>query len=149
MDTTTISSLKNETKVIERKNGISLFVPSYWVVDGEDRVSYTTIIRLIECCREYHWEKDVKSHNIILDSICGSLNSRFIKAIEINSTINISYYIRDVKKTRYLIEFIVTNENNDICCSIEMLSFFYDPLERHSIDIPDGILPLYERNSSD
>jgi acyl-CoA thioesterase FadM len=139
MDITTITALKLETKVIEKKDGISVFIPSYWVVSGEDRVSYTTIIRLVECCREYHWEKDVICHNSILDSICGSLSSRFIKAIEVNSTIHIKYSIKDVKKNRYLLEFIITNENNDICCSIEITSFFYDPLKHQSIDIPDGM----------
>ena len=142
MDTTTYSALKKETAVIERENGIVVFIPSAWVIGGEDRVSYTTIIRLVECCREYHWAKDIKSQNEIFDSICGNISFRFTKSIGLNSTININYSVKEAAGKKYTVEFIVMDENGETCCLAEIVSFFYNPLTRQSIEIPKGIFPL-------
>ena len=138
MDTTTFAALTQETEVVKKDNGISVFAPSCWVVDGEDRLSYTTIIRLVECCREYHWNKDAKNQNSNLDSICGSLSSKFIKSIKPNSTIDIDYVVKGSKGKKYQMEFTVRDEFEDICCLVEMICFFYDPIAQQSIEIPYG-----------
>lgn len=140
MDTTTYMGLKNETTVIENENGIVIFIPSAWIISGESRVSYTTIIRLVECCREYHWMKDVKCKDSSLDSICGETTARFIKTIRADSTITIKYSIKDILKKRYKVEFVVLDNSGNICCIVEMVSFFYDPEKMQSVEIPKDIL---------
>lgn len=138
MDLTTFDNLKRTTFVNEKKNGINVFIPSSWVVDGENRVSYTTIIRVVECCREYHWNKDMKNKNI--DSICGSINAKFIKPIEVNVTIYISYSIKDISDNKYKLLFNVTDENGETYCFIEMISFFYNPFLKKTIKVSKDMI---------
>lgn len=142
MEVTSYLNLKKETLVIEKEDGITVFIPSSWVIEGEERVSYTTIIRLIECCREYHWIKDIQSLDRNLDSICGTINAKFVKTIEINSTVNITYLVKSVLEKKYILEFIITDENGAICSSIDMISFFYNPVKHSSTKIPDDIILL-------
>lgn len=139
MDLTTYIGLKNETFVDEKEDGIVVFIPSSWVIEGEDRVSYTTIIRLIECCREYHWIKDVRVRNRNLDSICGTVNTKFIKTIRVNSTIDIKYLIKNASTKKYTIEFIIKDEDGEICCLAEIISFFYNPLLHESIEVSSDL----------
>lgn len=145
MDTTTYIALKNETQITEKDNGLIIFVPLSWIVDNEERVSYTTLIRLVECCREYHWSKDVTKKNILLDSICGSINSSFIKTVKGDSTITIIYSIKKVERKKYTIEFVIADEMDDICCVFEMIAFFYDSIAGQAIEINKDIFEILSR----
>lgn len=139
MDTTTFFSLKSQTNVYEKENGIDVFIPSRWVVDGENRVSYTTIIRLVECCREFHWKKDIECINDQIDSICGTINCKFLKPIESNAVIKIRYYLIDISEKKYILEFKVIDSMKNVCCIIRMTLFFFDAIEQHSIKISENL----------
>lgn len=128
-----------------KQSGLDVTIPPSWIVEGEDRLSYTTIVRLIECCREYHWKKDIlskinkrKSH---LDSICRSLSCEFIKPILVRSTIAISYCITEVRRKSYSLKFEVRNTiDRELCAEFSLVSVFYDPVTHKSLVPPPLIL---------
>lgn len=100
-------------------DGLRLLPTRSWVVDGEDRLSYTTLTRLVECCREYHWREDIE--NLIgkgdLDSITKSISANYFHPILIGKKIIIRYKIEQVRKKGYTVKFIVINEELSLICA--------------------------------
>lgn len=139
METTSLVNLLKEEGVTQTPNGLILTIHPSWIVEGEDRLSYTTLIRLIECCREYHWQNDITSKcgETLVDSTCKTLTANFIKAIPVESRISINYYVIEVRRKGYLLKFTVTNaEDQTLYAELEIVSIFYDPVKRTSIVPP-------------
>lgn len=131
--------------VICDQNGLTVTIPPSWIVAGEDRLSYTTLIQLVECCREYQWQKDILSkierRDIHLDSICKSLTCDFIAPILVGSTISISYCTIEVRRKGYSLRFEVRNtKNKRLRAMFKQVSVFYDPVARRSIAPPYCVL---------
>lgn len=142
MEITSLSNLLKEDDVVCKPSGILLTVDSSWIIDGEDRLSYTTLIRLVECCREYHWQTDIlpECAGFKLDSICKSLTANFIKPIQVGTRIFIKYYITTIRRKGYSINFKVYNATEQfIYAEVDIISIFYDPLNCVSIVPPPFI----------
>jgi acyl-CoA thioesterase FadM len=145
MELTTLKHLLKTGHATCDQSGLTVTIPPSWVVSGEDRLSYTTLVRLIECCREYHWQKDILSrtntNNVRLDSICKSLTCDFISPILIGSTISISYSINEVRRKGYSMRFEVRdNSDGRLCATFEQISVFYEPVEQKPMIPPPFIL---------
>jgi len=126
MDTTTYKKLCSETQVNEYDDGIEIFLQDSWIVDGEHRISYTTIIRLIECCREYHWLKDTKGCEESIDSICAHIDIKFRRPLSGNARAVIKYKVIRVFDRKYIVDFRVFNTCGQLCCYAQMTQHFYD-----------------------
>lgn len=128
MEPTTFSKLFETGSSTKIKKGLQVKISSSWIVEGENRLSYTTIIRLIECCREFHWEKDIISHyEDKIDSICKSIRCDFKKPIFSGDVVRIEYSINDVRKKSYTLYFKIINQKEEICCEAWVTSVFYNP----------------------
>ncbi len=142
MTPTTLKALIQEKDVILMPQGISITIQQSWIVKGEDRLSYTTLIRLVECCREHHWRSDIESilNNKSLDSICKSLSVNFIKPIKVGSKIIISYVVQEIRRTGYSLKFMVHNaQDKTLCAEVDLLSVFYNPKTSSAV-IPPPIV---------
>jgi len=129
MDQTSLKLLLSENGVSITPLGLLVMVLPDWVVDNETRLSYTSIIRLVECCREYHWEKDIlpfSDHAI--DSTVKMINGEFKKPIPVGQIILIKYNIVQVRKKSYSLQFSVEDAtNNNLYAIINLVSVFLDP----------------------
>lgn len=135
------------------QDGLTVNVPPSWIVDGEDRLSYSSLVRLIECCREYHWQKDILSkinkNDIHLDSICKSLSGDFINPIFVGSKVFISYSINEVRRKGYSLKFEVRNATNSILSAeFILVSIFYNPINHESIQPPDSVSDYLSLNAN-
>ena len=108
-------------------NGYEVTVQPSWIVDGEHRLSYTTIVRLIEFCREHHWSKDIRPFvRDNLDSITKSFSCDFKKPIETDSRISVVYKIAEVRDRSYRMVFEISKvRDSQLCVKSEMVSVFY------------------------
>lgn len=148
MQPTTLAQLKLEADIAFSPNGLSMMVNSSWVVLGEDRLSYTTIVQLVECCREYHWQKDVliNVNSGMIDSITKSISCSFLKPIMIGETILIRYRLVNIKEKGYEIEFILSDDKQShISAIINMVSIFYDPKLQSVSQPPKAIIDRLKR----
>lgn len=150
METTTFARLMQTGCVIGDQNGLTITIPSSWIIKGENRLSYTTLVRLIECCREYHWQTDIlpnTKNNVSLDSICKSLYGEFINPILVGSVISITYLVIDIRRKGYSLRFEVRNtKTQTLCAKFDLVSVFYDPVTRKSIAPPTSVFDyLYVR----
>jgi len=143
MEPTSLNMLMQTGCVVADLNGLTITIPPSWIIEGEDRLSYTTLVRLIECCREYHWQTDILpkiNSNISLDSICKSIYGEFISPILVDSVISITYLITDIRRKGYSLRFEVRNtENQTLCAKFDLVSIFYDPVTRKSIVPPPSV----------
>ncbi len=142
MDTTSLEQLKKEVLIEYDENEMVLVAQPTWVIPGEDRLSYTTIVRLVECCREYHWQKDVlhNSMNASLDSIVKYVECNFDHPILIGEKIAISYQIVDVKVRSYKTRFQVTLVDlAKLSAEATLVSVFYDTKAHKALEIPSAI----------
>lgn len=83
-----------------------------WVIDGEDRISYTTLTRLVECCREYHWQVDLAPliATSTLDTTCKSLSAEFLQPIQAGEIVRIVYEVVNIRSRGYEISFHVKTQ---------------------------------------
>jgi acyl-CoA thioesterase FadM len=141
MDTTSLNKLVEEEGVICTEDGINMVIHPAWIVEGEDRLSYTTLVRLVECCREYHWLNDIvpKCNERQLDSICKSLTAHFRKPIMVGSKIYITYNIIEVRNKGYSIKFVIRDSNSQLYAEIDFILVFYDPFKRISLAPPHEV----------
>lgn len=145
MEPTTLRGLMKTAYVACNKRGLTMTVPQSWIVKGEDRLSYATIVRLIECCREYHWQKDIlsriDSRKYCLDSICKSVSCEFISPVLVGTTISIAYRITEVRRKGYLLEFELRSKSDrKVYAKSRLLSVFYDPSGHRAVVPPTSIL---------
>lgn len=138
MQPTTLENFVAEHKISLLPNGLRFEVDRRWIVPGEDRVSYTTLVRLAECCREHHWKKDVTSLAPNLDSILCTLKCRFIMPISPGVVLSICYHVSKVWDDRYLLALDI--DSNVRHAKIDMTCVFYDPIIRGPLKPPDSVI---------
>ena len=79
MEPTVLENFIQNENVELLPDGIRVIVNPAWIVAGEDRLSYTTMIRLVEYCREHHWKTDVlSSEKDKMDILSSSFIRQFI-----------------------------------------------------------------------
>ena len=86
-------------------NGLTFEIKKNWIIKGENRLSYISIMKLIEYCREYHWEKDFLSIDKTLDSITKEIHTYFNKPLFCGNTATIQYKIVFIDTYSYVIDF--------------------------------------------
>jgi len=143
LDTTSLEKLKQTEEIAFMNDGIIVAVKDSWIVKGEDRLSYTTLIRLIECCREYHWQNDIVPVALgnALDSICKSITCNFISPITVGSRVFIKYQITNVREKSYALKFeLFQTGSNKLCAECILVSVFYDSVSKKSTLPSDAII---------
>lgn len=136
--------------------GIVVHTQPTWAVPGESHLSYTTLTRLVECCREHHWNEDVTPYlpSPIIDSICKSINAQFLQPVPISTTINITYKILQVRRKGYELLFKICSANMQETYAIFNAVFVFINTEtKLSVIIPKAIannlVELLHRNGSE
>jgi acyl-CoA thioesterase FadM len=143
MQPTTLVALEATGRLVYGRAHITVSVLPSWVVEGEDRLSYTTLVRLVECCREYHWRCDIAS--LVgaqpLDSICRSLTANFERPVLIGSVIEIFYSVVAVSKRSYELRFDVRTAAQGVrCATVNISSVFYDANAKAATAPPREVL---------
>lgn len=138
---TSLDALTSAGVVDVTDAGLTFSVRAEWIVQGEDRLSYATIIRLAECCRELHWRVDTQQDgNTNVDSICSRLNCVFRRPLIIGMTFVASYQIRLVRGKSYVFLVRFTDVSSGrIHAEVSMECVFYDSLNRCAVSIPEPV----------
>jgi acyl-CoA thioesterase FadM len=141
VEITTLSGLIKEGVAVKTLNGIIVEVRPSLIVKGEDRLSYTSLIRIVECAREQHWQHDVCSIDKTVDSICKSFTADFMRPIIVGTKILITYMITLVRKASYHVSFLVCSEDKtQKYASINMIFAFYNPSTQKIILPPHSVI---------
>jgi len=143
MDVISFDSLRNQGNLVLKNDGIIVKAKKSWIIAGEDRLAYTTIIELVECCREYHWQKDINSviQGESLDSICRKISCDFMKPILSETEVFIKYNVIDVGKKSYSLKLSIFDKFGDhLYADITLISVFYDAISNKSLIPPERVL---------
>ncbi len=143
MQPTSLAGLLAEGGVRRFVGGLEVVVQPAWIIAGEDRLAYTAIVRLVECCREWHWESDVLPHagGAPLDSITKSIHSEFTRPIAVGSLLRITHQVIAVAPRSYQLRFqLATQRPEQPCAILEMVSVFYDPARVAVAEPPPGVV---------
>ncbi len=124
----TLDRLFAEPGVKAMQDGLSITIQEKWVVFGEKRLSYSTAVKLVECCREYHWNKDILSiETDYLDSTVRSFTADFNSPIFIGDNIYVSYYVFNVGFKSYKLQVdLIKDGANNPSASFYLVSVFLD-----------------------
>ncbi|HEY1387478.1 MAG TPA: thioesterase family protein [Ktedonobacterales bacterium] len=148
MQPTTLEGLLAEGGVRRFAGGLEVEVRRAWIVAGEDRLAYTAIVRLVECCREWHWQSDILPHagGAPLDSITKSFTAEFSHPIALGSLLRITHQVIDARPRSYRLRFeLTTLQPGQRCAMLEMVSVFYDPA-REAVAEPPAAVAAYLRD---
>jgi acyl-CoA thioesterase FadM len=143
MQPTTLEGLLAEGGVRCFAGGLEVEVRRAWIVAGEDRLAYTAIVRLVECCREWHWRSDVLPHagGAPLDSITKSLAAEFTHPIALGSLLRITHQVIEARPHSYRLLFeLTTLQPEQLCATLEMVSVFYDPAREAVAEPPSAVV---------
>ena len=143
----TLNELSNAENVEIIGDKIYIVIPPDWIVLGETRLSYTTILRIVECSREHHWNIDILSRaKTPLDSITRCLECEFFAPILVGSKVIIRYAVIGHRRKSYKIRFEIVDEiRNKVCATIKMISVFYDPAENISVEPPTAVSEFLQK----
>src|SRR5690348_11717484 len=139
MQPTTLEGLLAEGGVRRFAGGLEVEVRRAWIVAGEDRLAYTAIVRLVECCREWHWQSEILPHagGAPLDSITKSFAAEFTQPIALGSQLRITHQVIDARPRSYRLRFeLTTLQPEQRCATLEMVSVFYDPVREAVAEPP-------------
>jgi acyl-CoA thioesterase FadM len=137
-----LAELAARADVTELQRGLELTVDPGWVVAGEDRVSYTTLLRLVECCRERHWSQDVAPADTggSLDSITRSVEAEFMRPLPAASRARITYRVTRCGRTSYALAFEVAEASSrEPCAEVRLVCVFYDAAKRAAVMPPPEV----------
>jgi len=143
MEVTTLARLIDEGCVSCAADALTITITPSFIVAGEDRLSYTSLIRLIEGCREYHWQADIAPliKTTSLDTICRSLTAQFVKVILVGTTVRIEWKITEVRNRAYTVRFDVRDARASyLCAQCDLVSVFYDPQTHAAVTPPKNVL---------
>ena len=150
MQPTTLAGLLAEGEMRQFAGGLEVVVQRAWIIAGEDRLAYTAIVRLVECCREWHWQLDILPHagGAPLDSITRSLTAEFTHPIALGSTLRITHQVVAVRPRGYQLRFTLATRDADQpqehpeqqCATLDMVSVFYDPARETVAEPPPEVL---------
>lgn len=125
-----------KSKAEQLARGFRFVVMREWIIDGEDRLSYTTLTRIVEFCREYHWKNDISQQWGNLDTIIKAFSAEFFKPILVNQVVEIEYRVKEVRRKGYSMIFQLTDANHGIMfAEYSIVSVFFDNIT-HSICVP-------------
>jgi acyl-CoA thioesterase FadM len=139
---TSLSHLIKDAAAVCCPNGLLIRVQPTWAIAGEKRLSYTTILRLIECCREHHWNEDIATRQDggSLDSIARNLDADFRKPVAVPSTIGICYRVSAVGRKSYTLTFEVLSTDGTVTAEASLVSVFFDSTTQSAVLPPRGVL---------
>lgn len=143
MQPTTLAGLLAEGGVRTFTGGLEARVQRAWIVADEDRLAYTAIVRLVECCREWHWQSDILPHagGVPLDSITKSFQGEFVRPIAVGSLLRITHQVVAVRPRSYQLRFqLATLDPEQFCATLEMISVFYDPARAAVAEPPSQVM---------
>jgi acyl-CoA thioesterase FadM len=145
MEIVTIETLKKQTDILFFNNYITMTIPENWVIQNENRISYLTQTKIIEGCRDYHWQKfSLKLHNLCdqnIDSVCRIIKSKYVKPIIINTRIIVEFKIIYINNNSYKMIFKILDYNKRYLYSLYNMHFvFYDNHQNKLYEISQEIV---------
>src|SRR6266511_788553 len=141
MRPTTLQHLLNTKHVTMIDYGIQIKNQTKWVVSGESHLSYTTLTRLVECCREYHWQTDIAPYlaSSSIDSICKSISAKFLRPVLVSSTVKIIYKVKQVRNRSYELLFKICGVDlQNIYALFNIVLVFYNTETDQTAAIPES-----------
>lgn len=104
-------------------------VPTDWPAEGEKRIGYVSILRLIESVRELHWRRDVGPYvdPARVDSITRSLTADFVGPVLADTQIVCDYALTWVRSRSYGLRVTLADEGGDDLARAELANVFVDP----------------------
>jgi acyl-CoA thioesterase FadM len=104
-------------------------VPTDWPAEGEKRIGYVSILRLIESARELHWRRDVGPYTdpARVDSITRSLTADFVGPVLADTQVVCDYALTWVRSRSYGLRVTLADERGDDLARAELASVFVDP----------------------
>lgn len=145
MEPVTLDQLVVQGEVAITPTGLATTIHPNWVVSGENRLSYTTCVRLAECCREVHWMNDIVpySEHVRIDSTTKSMIGNFSRPIPVGSRLLITYRVTDVRRRGYALLFRFEVEPDmQTRAEIEIICVFIDADSGAPISPPK---PVHDR----
>lgn len=145
MEPTTLDGLLATPGATVFPEGIRVVVSDSWIVSGEDRLSYASVIRLAECCREHHWKQDLASLAAKLDSVVGRCDASFMKPVIAGSRIELCYAVTRVGERSYECTITIGPVGRYGAipqARIVLTNVFYDPYSRGAIAPPRYVMEV-------
>lgn len=126
---------------ISLRNGIQVRIDPAWIIEGEDRLSYVSLMRLVEWCREFHWARDIRPVCPRVDSVVRSMDVKFHRPVLAGSLVDVTYSVASVRSRLYSLVFCIhLHEPDTLLAEVKMACCFYDPIARCSLPGPGTLV---------
>ena len=104
-------------------------IPTDWPADGEKRIGYVSILRLVECTRELHWRRDVAPHadTARLDPITKSATADFASPIMADAQVACEYAVTWLRPRSYGLRVKIVDEDGGTLAQVDLASVWVDP----------------------
>lgn len=152
MEPTTLAGLIATPSVEMTPKGIRVDVLDSWIVPGENRLSYASAIRLAECCREYHWRRDLAVLAPSLDSIVVRCDANFTNPVIVGTRIQLLYAVTRINGRSYECTITIGPAGcaGSTCLArVVLTNVFYDADSQEAIDPPPRVVEALQSLSAE
>ncbi|HTP17297.1 MAG TPA: hypothetical protein VMK13_15860 [Streptosporangiaceae bacterium] len=142
-----LAALERGGCALARGPRLHVRVPADWPADGEKRIGYVSILRLIESVRELHWRRDVGPHAdpARVDSITRALTADFVGPVLGGTQVVGDYALTWVKSRSYGLRVTIADAGGHDLARVDLASVFVDPGTLRPV-VPDPQLPAALRD---
>ncbi len=136
----TIAELSRSPGTVLGDNTIDVVIQPDWTVDDEQQLSYTSLVCLAECLREFHWQRDLGTlaGTDEFNAISRSMSAEFLRPVLIGDRVTLSYALSELGPTSY--RFICRVAGDDrVCAVVEVELVFTRPGLRGRAPAPDHV----------
>jgi len=127
------------------RNGFALELSRDWCIQGETRLSYSTAVFLLECCRDFHWQRDIAPLGVP-DSITRYLEGDFANSIGLPTQLRLAYNLETVDRGKYWLRIGFHLDANGEVATFRMLSLFVSRLNMERYYLTDEQLRALRSN---
>lgn len=139
--TSMLTEIRPEPRV--EGDGIVIEVPAWWAANGERRIGYASIMRLVEVVRELHWSRDVEPLALggQIDSITRRIQAEFLAPFLVNEHVHGHYRVRWCRQRSYGLQVSFSSQRTGKgLARVDLICVFFDPVRMSSTTPPDAIL---------
>jgi acyl-CoA thioesterase FadM len=113
-----------------------------WAAPGERRIGYAAIMRLVECVREFHWDRDVlpAAGGQPVDSITRSVLAEFLAPVRVCERVFGSYRVGWCRQRSYGLEVSLSAPGVTALARVDLVNVFYDPAGERAAIPPAALL---------
>jgi acyl-CoA thioesterase FadM len=138
MQSYSLIQLVQDADAVISDSEITVIADPAWAQQGESRISYAGLLRLVECSRELQWQRLVDGTESCVDSITRCIAGDFLQPVRIHSPVVIRSFVTCVGNSSYTLQVELSIRAADApSACVELVCVTINPETLRPVKLPE------------